>query len=230
MPVLRILIGALLLSAVAFSTPASAQFYFKSKDVSAAPVKGDEPGIAQPLPGASDAEIRANLLWTMRSGLNVAALQCQFEPTLLTVANYNYLLKDHAAELKKAYDTLGKYFVRTAKSKAAGQAAFDSYGTRTYSSFSTISGQYGFCQAAGSIEMDALFAPRGALGDLASRRMRELRNSSVPWGEQQFRRNSGYDGTITLPRLDPICWDKKGYWNRKKCGDTVQWVPNYLTR
>jgi hypothetical protein len=230
MSVLRILAGALLLSTVVFSAPASAQFYFKSKDVSGAPVKGDEPGIADPLPGASDAEIRANLLWTMRAALNIAALQCQFEPTLLTVSNYNYILKDHAVELKKAYDTLGKYFVRMAKSKAAGQAAFDSYGTRTYSSLSTTSGQYGFCQAAGSIGNEALFTPRGELGDLASRRMRELRNAMVPWGEQQFRRDSGYDGTITLPRLDPICWDKKGFWNRKKCGDTVQWMPDYLTR
>ncbi len=43
----------------------------------------------------------------MRAALNVAALQCQFEPMLTTVSNYNATLKDHEAELKGAFDTLG---------------------------------------------------------------------------------------------------------------------------
>jgi hypothetical protein len=44
------------------------------------------------MPGATPDEIRAHLLWNMRSGLNVAALQCQFSPPLMTVRNYNSLL------------------------------------------------------------------------------------------------------------------------------------------
>ena len=151
MPVLRILAGALILSALACSTPASAQFYFKSKDVRGAPVKGDEPGIAQPLPGATDAEIRANLLWTMRSGLNVAALQCQFEPTLLTVSNYNYLLKDHAAgqsymftgpvtiHLEPAEDlTTGRFRVRSKAVARVSQAGPDPTDTQVRRATATL--------------------------------------------------------------------------------------------
>jgi len=224
MNVSRMVFGAVLLAGLACATPASAQFYFKSKDLRGAPIKGDEPGLLQPLPGATDPELRAGLVWSMRSALNVAALQCQFEPTLLTVDNYNAILGDHKDELKKSYDTLLKYFTRINKTKAAGQSAFDQYGGRTYSSFTAIAGQYSFCQTASSIGRDMIFAQRGGFGDVASRRMRELRNSLIPWGEQQFRRDSGADARMFLPQLDPLCWTKKDEWNVKKCGPTVQWV------
>jgi hypothetical protein len=227
MSVLRSVMVASILAVSLQAGPASAQFFFKSKDFRGAPVKGDEPGIMTPLPGATDAELRAGLAWNMRAALNIAALQCQFEPTLLTVPNYNAVLTDHAAELKKDYDVLGKYFTRINKTKAAGLKAFDSYGTIIYSSLSPVSGQYGFCQTMGSIGRQALFTPRGGFGDLAAERMQELRNSLVPWGEQEFPLGRHFSGAVSLPRLDPICWDKKGYWNVKKCGPDVQWVQQY---
>lgn len=219
--------GAVALAACGMAaSPASAQFFIQSHDFSGEPVKGDEPGmIVQPLPGATPEELRAGLTWTLRAALNVAALQCDFAPTLTTVDNYNATIRDHSAELKNAFDTLTKYFTRTAKSKAAGQTALDQFGTRTYSGFATVAAQYGFCQTASSIAREAVFAPRGTLSEVAERRMRELRNSLVPYGEQRFPRYLARQGTSTpLPSLDPRCWTKKGDWNRKKCGNQ-NWPP-----
>ncbi|MBS0479262.1 MAG: hypothetical protein JSR79_08185, partial [Proteobacteria bacterium] len=138
---MRIQAGALLaaglFAGLFSSTPASAQFFLKSYDFHGAPVTGLEPELGMAMPGATPAEIRAGLTWNLRAALNVAALQCDFAPTLLTVDNYNAMIKDHAGELKSAFDTLNAYFVRTNKTKAAGQSAFDRFGTRTYSTFAT---------------------------------------------------------------------------------------------
>jgi hypothetical protein len=226
------------------TTPASAQFYMKPRNIAGDPVRGDEPGIAQALPGATDAERRAGLVWTMRAALNVAALQCDFEPTLLTVANYNAVLTDHKAELADSWSTLGAYFARTNGGKAttaapakgkgktkvvrasggAGQNALDHYQTQTYSSFSTVGAQLNFCQAADAIGRMAVFVPRGQFGYLAEQRMRELRNSLVPSGEEMFQRSYFAALPMQLPRFDKQCWDKKGNWVAKKCG-SITWPP-----
>ncbi|QNE30790.1 hypothetical protein F1C10_01580 [Sphingomonas sp. NBWT7] len=214
----RLRIAGVAVAAVALvsSMPASAQFFMKSKDLTGTVVRGDEPGIAMALPGATDAERRAGLTWTLRAALNVAALQCQFEPTLLTVDNYNAILTDHRAELKDSYDTLTKYFQRTNKAPKAGQGALDQFGTKTYSSFNAVASQYNFCQSAGEIGRLALYAPRGSFGVIAQERMRQLRNSLTPWGEQQFPRS--FHAGARVPRLDKQCWSGKGEWQAKKCG------------
>ncbi|PZQ61650.1 MAG: hypothetical protein DI544_03150 [Sphingomonas taxi] len=200
------------------ATPATAQFFFKAKDLRGERVKGDEPGIGQPLPGATPAELRAAVVWNMRAALNVAALQCQFEPQLLTVHNYNAILADHRQELAQSFDTLAKYFARTAKTKKEGQMALDQFGTRTYAGFATVAAQYGFCSTSSSIGREALYAPRGEFGEVALGRMRELRNSLTPWGEQQFPR--AHILPATLPRFDKDCWKKDSY-NNKKCGEAL---------
>jgi hypothetical protein len=65
-------------------------------DAERARVTGEEPGMTGPaLPDATAPELRAALVWNLRAALNVAALQCQFEPTLMTLGNYNAFLKDH---------------------------------------------------------------------------------------------------------------------------------------
>jgi len=203
------------------ATPASAQFFMKPADLAGARVTGGEPGMVGPeLPGASEDELRAALTWNLRAALNVAALQCQFEPTLLTLANYNAILRDHADELKKAYGTLEKYFIRiNGKDKKLGQSELDRFGTRVYSGFSTVSAQLSFCQTAASIGHDAVFTRPGRFGDLAHARMRELRSSLAPWGEQQWGRR--FNRQIAFERLPPfaneICWKKTRYVV-KKCG------------
>ncbi|MGK6319232.1 hypothetical protein [Sphingomonas sp. DT-204] len=210
-------VAAATIAPALMAQPASAQFFFQSPDLRGAPVTGAEPGmIAQDLPGATPAELRAALVWNLRAALNVAALQCQFAPYLLTVSNYNKLLSDHEAELKTSYDTLTKYFIRTNKTKKAGQSALDSYGTRVYSSFSTVGAQLTFCQTAADIGHAALFTPRGSFATLASERMREMRNALKLSGEQRFPWGIN-PRPITLPSMDRKCW-KKERWLPKKCG------------
>ena len=201
------------------SAPASAQFFLKPANLAGERVNGTEPGMTGPaLPDASPAELRAALVWNLRAALNVAALQCQFEPTLLTLDNYNAVLKDHEVELRESYGTLEKYFARVNKNKKLGQTELDKFGTRVYSGFSTVSGQLSFCQTAAAIGHDALFAKRGDLGDLAQQRMRELRNSLVAWGDQ-FR--SVYRlrpwASHAMPPMDNRCWKKDRYLPNK-CG------------
>jgi hypothetical protein len=222
MQVPRILVALAAMAGLFSAAPASAQFFFKTKNLKGAPVTGTEPGITGPaLPGATEAELRAALVWNVRAALNVAALQCQFEPTLLTLDNYNALLTDHSAELKASYDTLTRYFTRSnGNNKKAGLTELDKFGTRVYSSFSTVSAQLTFCVVAGSIGHQALFTPRNKLGELAQERMRELRNSLTPWGEQIFSR--GYNRApppppVTPPFANELCW-KDDMYVTKKCG------------
>ncbi|OJU15866.1 MAG: hypothetical protein BGN95_07725 [Sphingomonas sp. 66-10] len=202
--------GALLMAG-----PAAAQFFMQAKDVSGQPVTGTETGLGPSLPGATPEEAKAAIIWNVRAALNVAALQCQFEPTLLAVSNYNAMLVDHKVELKRSWDVLGKYFARNNKTPKAAQNALDQFGTKTYSSFTTVAAQYNFCLAANDVGRDIVFAPRGGFGTVALQRIRELRNSLTPWGEQRFPRFVWPQ--TTLPRLDPICW-KNGEWQVKKCG------------
>ncbi|URW75956.1 hypothetical protein M9980_01615 [Sphingomonas donggukensis] len=218
MKLLRTLIAPVAaIAAATTALPASAQFFFQPPDLRGAIVTGAEPGIlAQALPGATPDELRAALIWNMRAGLNVAALQCQFMPPLLTLYNYNKILGDHGAELNASYATLSNYFVRVAPSKKAGQTALDQYGTRVYSSFSTVGAQLTFCQTAGEIANLAVFTPRGSFGTLAQERLRQLRNSLVLSGEQKFPWGI-YVPRWTGPRWDKVCW-KNENWVAKKCG------------
>lgn len=204
------------------AAPASAQFFLKPANLAGAPVTGAEPGMTGPaLPGATPVELRAALIWNLRAAMNVAALQCQFEPTLMTLDYYNATLKDHAVELRTSYATLEKYFLRVAPNKKAGQTELDKFGTRVYSGFSTVGGQLSFCQTAASIGRDALFTPVGKLGDLAENRMRELRSSLLAWGEQfraaGYRQQISYLGGAIPPFGDNKCWKRDSYVARK-CG------------
>ena len=218
-------IGGAVAAAMLFmaATPASAQFYFKPKVLPTGRITGEEPGmLGAALPGATRDEIDAAMVWNLRAALNVAALQCQFEPTLLTLRNYNAMLKDHEGELAASFATLGKYFRRVNKTPKEGQTAFDQYGTRVYSGYSTVSAQRIFCQTAGNIGEDVVHTPRGKLADLAAERIREIRGALTSWGEQQFA-YGGYSYTLAnyQPRLPDFanvqCW-RKDLWQVKKCG------------
>ncbi len=220
----RIFGATALVSAALFSAnPAQAQFFFKNPDLRGAPVRGDEPGMLSPaLPGATPAELRAGMVWSLRVALNVSALQCQFQPMLLSVPTYNAFLKDHQDELKQSLTTLSGYFNRIKKSKVAGQRAFDEYGTKIYSAFSTVSAQYIFCLTASDVGHDALFAKRGELYTLAQNRMRQLRTSLRPHGEQYFPGRLGMSFNYRMPRLDDACY-RNGEYQVRACGQ-VQWA------
>jgi len=204
--------------AAVLALPAQAQFFFASHDMTAPPVTGNEPNYAADFPGATPIEVRSALVWQMRAALNVAALQCQFEPTLMSVPNYNAILFNHKDEIKKSYDALTKYFIRTNKTLRAGQSALDHFDTRNYSTFTTVDAQYGFCQTAARIALRAAIAPRGQFGKIALEETATLRNALVYWGDQRFPRQVSIVTATRIPRLDPICWDKKNEWVEKKCG------------
>jgi hypothetical protein len=166
---------------LAGSGPAPAQIFLADPGFQSGPIDGSDPLVGLPLPGATLAEYRAHLLWNLRAGLNVAALQCQFSPFLRTVGNYNAILGHHSRELASAYTTLEGYFRRIAG--RTGPRQFDQYSTQTYNNFSTLRAQAGFCQAASKIGKEALATPKGQFGQLATARMREFRSSLTPVGD-----------------------------------------------
>jgi hypothetical protein len=188
---------------------ASAQIYLTQPDFRPGPIEGSDPLVGIPIPGATPAEYRSHLLWNLRAGLNVAALQCQFSTYLRAVPNYNGLLAHHSVELATAYTTLNNYFKRV-HGAVRGQKLFDDYSTATYNNFSTLQAQLGFCQTASSIAKSALAAPKGELYLVAQRRMRELRNSLV--AVQDVWSPTYNPSSIRLAPVAPLqadCWDKK---------------------
>ncbi|HYD14398.1 MAG TPA: hypothetical protein VEC11_16250 [Allosphingosinicella sp.] len=183
------------LAATGLAAPASAQLFLVPPSFPSGPIDGSDPLVGLPLPGATPAEYRAHLLWNLRSGLNVAALQCQFSPFLRTVGNYNALLAHHNRELAAAYTTLEGYFRR--RHGRTGPREFDLYSTQTYNGFSALNAQLGFCQTASRIGKEALATPKGQFAQLAATRMREFRGSLIPAPD-------GYNFTRAPVRLTPI--------------------------
>ena len=171
-------LGLCALSLTMVTAPATAQVFLYDPAIPSGPIEASDPLVGNPLPGATPAEYRAHLLWNLRSGLNVAALQCQFSPFLRTVDNYNGFLAHHSEELASAYRALEGYFRRV--HGARGPRQFDDYSTQTYNNFASLQGQFGFCQTASRVGREALGRRKGELHQLASMRMRELRSSLTP--------------------------------------------------
>lgn len=199
--------AAYIAAASALPQAAGAQLYLNKPDFKAAPIDGSEALVGIPIPGATPAEYRSHLMWNLRAGLNVAALQCQFSPYLRTVGNYNGILAHHSTELAAAYTVLNGYFKRVHGAK--GQKLFDDYSTATYNNFSTLQAQYGFCQTAADITKQALATRKGDLHLTAQQRMRELRNSLIPVGDGGGPIFNPYTiRTAPLPSLQENCWKK----------------------
>lgn len=209
----------LLCGAASLTAPVSAQLYFKSPNFSGAPITGTDATVLIPLPDATPAEQNAEITWTLRAGLNFAALQCQFAPSLMTVSNYNAVITHHSKELNADYKILQDYFKRKATrgtTAAAVAASFDNFNTRTYSSFSSVFAQLGFCQTASHIGEAALMQSKGKLLVTAQGRLRELRNSLKPIGDSiNERPNYAFNGS-EVPGYAPECFDKKGQL-KKRC-------------
>lgn len=198
---------------------AAAQLFVYDPEFQRGPIEGSDPLVGLPIPGATPNEYRAHLLWNLRAGLNVAALQCQFSPYLRAVDNYNSILAHHSKELADAYTALNGYFKRV-QGAAKGQKAFDDYTTITYNNFSTLQAQYGFCQTASSIAKEALTRPKGQFHVTAQNRMRELRSSLVPVYDRLTVYNPYQIRMPALPELREECFDKKNRL-RKRCGGTA---------
>jgi hypothetical protein len=201
------------------SAPAPAQLFISQPDLRAASVEPSDPLVGLPLPGATAAEYRAHLLWNLRAGLNVAALQCQFSDYLRAVPNYNGLLAHHSVELAAAYTALNNYYKRTLGAK--GQKAFDDYSTITYNNWSSAQAQQIFCQTATNITKSALATPKGQLVSLAQSRIRELRNALVPVYDPRPAYRPYLIRFKPLPPLAAECYNKKGVL-RLACGGTAK--------
>jgi hypothetical protein len=200
--------AALIGVALSAVTPADAYLYWSKPAVPGPPATGDDPTVVLPLKGATAKELQANLIWTMRAGLNVAALQCQFAPSLRTVANYNNMLRQHGVELASTYTTLGGYFKRTLPKTWAN--ALDQHTTRTYNSFSTLNAQLSFCEVAGDIGRETLEKRSGQLAAIAASRLREFRNSLKPVGDASFgMRDIRVAVASPTDLVDPFCYDTK---------------------
>jgi len=215
---LQLFLTTTLVAAALGAQPAAAQIFWQSPDYRGLPITPGELGIGVALPGATPEEERANLAWQMRAGLNVMALQCQFDTTLLSQDSYNGILTNHKAELAGAYATLTAYFKRMNKTPKAGRDALDRYGTKTYIGFSTVRAQLSFCQEASRVAKIIMFTPRGSFATATTEHLRALRNSLVVQGEQQFR----FPKTVlqfATQDLSPKCWDGKGRY-KSKCGVT----------
>lgn len=211
----RMFIAAAMLAAgLALPQAASAQLFFHNPDFHPGPIQPGDPLVGLPLPGATPKEQAANLLWNLRAGLNVAALQCQFSPYLRTVDNYNAILAHHSKELMDAYTTLGNYFKRVHGAKE-GQRLFDEYSTVTYNNFSTLYGQYGFCQTAADIAKEALTRPKGKLYLTAEARLRELRNSLVPAYDRAGIYNPNLLPMPPMPPFNDDCYDRDNHLKDK---------------
>lgn len=158
------------------------------------------------------AEENAYRVWNLRAALNVAALQCQFSPFLMTVRNYNDGIRHHAKELDAARVTMVGHFKRH-DGAAAAQRSFDQYTTRTYNSFSTLDAQLSFCDKAAEIGRGTLAARKGAFGTVAAQYLPELRASLIPQLDPLTRVDIGW---ASVPQLIDPCVDRKGR-RKKRC-------------
>ncbi|MGP1281695.1 MAG: hypothetical protein ACTS1X_01845 [Parasphingopyxis sp.] len=208
------LAGTAAMLGAAISAPASAQIFFYPPEHEGQPVTGAEPGLFVPtMTGGQPADIRANLVWNLRSSLNVAALNCQFWPSVMSVDNYNAILTHHADELNDAYEGLKSYFRRTAGRQ--WQATMDEYTTTMYQSYVRVGSQRSFCHAAAETARDALARPKGQLHVTAQNRMRQMRNSLVSYADATMP----YHQPVPVPpllRLEESCWRSTSY-NTRRC-------------
>jgi hypothetical protein len=213
------------LGLVCLAGPVSAQVFYKSPVIPAPILSAPDPEFDPQLSGATLAEQKALLVWSLRQGLLLGALQCHSQyPTLLTTSNYNALLSNHAAELAAAFRTLAAYFMRTINPAKDAQAALDQFATRTTSAYSTVTNQPGFCNTAGQIGRAALVVPRGQLAAFAMTRLGALRASLKAGGEAQFDilQPDAPMPVAPLPSMARRCWSKKGVYNARKCGELGQ--------
>jgi hypothetical protein len=208
--------AAALAAAALLPAPAAAQLFFYNPEIKTGPIEAGDPIVGEPLPSATPAEQRANLLWNLRAAMNVAALQCQPRDAhgaaaaidfMRAAPNYNGFIAHHATELAAAYQALGKYFVRVNGPK--GTSLFDQYSTRTYNGFSTTS-VLGFCQVATNLMKSALRVPKGELVPFAIAHMRELRNSLAPAFDRPLTYNPYLVQLPQLPSLSAECWNRNG--------------------
>lgn len=116
--------------------------------------------------GAAPLDVKAaEALWSMRAALNVAALQCQFDPSFNIVDNYKHFLQDHSVLLKQAQSVMS----------SVKKQNFDHYTTELYNSFSSVNEQMPFCTKAAQVGNDVSQMKDEELPQMAMTTMPEIR-------------------------------------------------------
>jgi hypothetical protein len=112
-------------------------------------------------------------LWHLRSGLNVAALNCR-GPNLPNIAPaYNRLLRKHSSTLALAADTEKARF----RGKGGNwQRGYDTHLTQVYNRFSNSRNRKAFCNVAAKVAARANAASPAELTRDASHALDELEN------------------------------------------------------
>jgi hypothetical protein len=110
----------------------------------------------------------AATLWHLRSGWNVAALNCLGSENQPILVGYRAFLKAHARRLAAANLALEAQFRTTAGSAAAGVRARERISTQLYNYFALPPARPGFCEAARALATDYLAAPPADLGLFAA--------------------------------------------------------------
>jgi hypothetical protein len=114
----------------------------------------------------------AESVWKLRAALNVAALQCQFDPNLKSVANYNQINKFHKSEIDTSRATLEGYYRK--QYGRGGLNAFDKYNTKLWNGFSSVNFQVPFCRKTADVATEALALNEGGLAIIANNRVSEI--------------------------------------------------------
>ncbi|KUO57706.1 MAG: hypothetical protein APF82_03125 [Sphingomonadales bacterium BRH_c42] len=135
-------------------------------------------------------------LWNLRSGLNVAALNCQRAQHAALVDNYKILLKRHSRELARANTALA-----TEYRKAHGSSfrnVQDSYMTRVYNYFALPPTMPQFCDVALEVSSEvAQIAPGG---------LEQYSAGALPRLEAVFE---DFFRTYERYRVDLAAWDSR---------------------
>jgi len=135
-------------------------------------------------------------LWNLRSGLNVAALNCLKPQHVALVGNYRELLKKHSRELASTNRALQSEFRKRYGAKYHNDQ--DAYMTRVYNYFALPPALPKFCDEALSVSNDLRAVPTGKLGEFAATALPRLEAVF----ENFFRAYEQY-------RTDVAAWDAR---------------------
>ena len=100
-------------------------------------------------------------LWNVRSGLNVAALNCRSTSHLSLADNYSVFLKKHRRQLSRTNRTLASQY--RAEHGRSYRNAQDAYMTRVYNYFALPPALPAFCDVAYQIGQEIVDVPAGQL-------------------------------------------------------------------
>lgn len=135
-------------------------------------------------------------LWNLRSGLNVAALNCQRAQHTALVDNYKVLLKRHSRELAKANTALAAEYRKA--HGASYRSVQDTYMTRVYNYFALPPTLPQFC--------DAALAVSGEVVKVAPGGLEQYSLTALPRLEAVFE---NFFRSYEQYRVDLTAWDSR---------------------